>query len=303
MCVGEYASMSILGELDEMTARPSEVQPNDFLLNRPTYWQIAGCQNLCSRITIGLSHFEQTTDSFSFLDNAISNGYMTFDCAVHYKGTIPFGAWLKTKSAEVRKNLFIIGKCAHPIGMMQRIKREYIFEDIKILLNLLGTSYIDCLMLHRDDPSVPVENIVQWLNEIVDAGLANSYGFSNWTLQRIQKAQMYAYSTGLLLAGLVSNYSGPPWKVPPWPGCVQMDAEETRFVAEELKIPYLAWSPITPILDMAKQYKDSNHFEKIKKELIESEIKKIFAISGKVGIVLRTTSMKHLSQIVMAEAL
>ena len=187
LCVGEYAAKSLLGELDEI--------PHPKQITRSSLWQIAGCQNLCSRIAIGLSHFRQTQQDFAF-DQAVAHGCTTFDCAVVYGGTLAFGAWLQTQQTATRSRLFIIGKGAHPSGedWLSRVNRECIFEDVQFLLKALGTPYLDCFMLHRDDPNVPVESIVQWLNEVVNRGFARSYGVSNWKCSKGSAMPMHMQS-------------------------------------------------------------------------------------------------------------
>ena len=289
LCIGEYAAQSILQK-----PMPS--------VRRPTLLQIPGCQNLCSRIAIGLSHLGQTPADFAFLDQAVAKGCTTFDCAVVYSGTQSFGAWLKSQPAALRPKLFIIGKGAHPIGNQSRMTRECIFEDIQILLERLGTTYLDCFMLHRDDKSIPVDYIVEWLNEVVNLKLARSYGFSNWTPERIQKAYTHAFLAGLAPIGLVSNYCGPlRWSQPPWPGCVQMNAYQTRFIADDLGIPVLSWSPLSPVLTPAKQGLDPQDYKQRESTLVNGTLKMIFGLSPNVGLVVRTTSIDHLSQIIATE--
>lgn len=290
MCVGEYAAKSILHQNDEFKLPIPKI---------PSLWQIAGSQKLCSRIAIGLSHFKETPKDFALLDHAIANGCTTFDCAVVYSGIVPFGKWLKQQPSEIRSRLFVIGKGAHPDHhLVPRVTQECILKDINLIFEILGTSYLDCFMLHRDDPNIPVEKIVTWLNHVVSSGLARSYGVSNWTLDRIKQANAYAFYNSLLPIGLVSNYCGPmQWIEPPWHGCVQMSREEARYVANDLGIPILSWSPISPILDAAKNYEEIKDVPNVKSELAKTAIRNIFEINPKVGVVIRTSSLDHLSQI------
>lgn len=295
LCVGEYAAKSILNEIDEFKLP---------VLQTASLWQIAGSQKLCSRIAIGLSHLQETPKDFAFLDHAIANGCTTFDCAVVYSGTVAFGNWMKLQSTETRSRLFIIGKGAHPDHHLgSRVSQECILEDINLILEVLGTTYLDCFMLHRDDPNIPVESIVIWLNQVVSSGFARSYGVSNWTFDRIKKANAYAISASLLPIGLVSNYCGSmQWTKPPWHGCIQMNRDEARYVAKDLGIPILSWSPISPILDAAKNYEEAKNIPNVKSELAKMAIRNIFEIDPRVGVVIRTTSLDHLSQIMRIDA-
>lgn len=56
----------------------------------------------------------------------------------------------------------------------------------------MGTCYIDLYWLHRDDPSRPVADILQTLNDQVKAGKIRYFGCSNWTASRISEAIEYA---------------------------------------------------------------------------------------------------------------
>jgi len=298
ICIGEYASKTIINHYNE-----TPNQKRQSIVS--TKWQIAGCQNLCSRVAIGLSHCKHTPDDFAFLDQAVAHGYTTFDCAVNYPGTIPFGAWLKTQSNETRARLFIIAKGAHPADaecLISRMNWDSIFSDVQYLLKALETKYLDCFMLHRDDETVPIETIVQWMNHIVNAGWARSYGVSNWTLRRIKQANDYAYAMGLLPIGLVSNYCGPlRWLQPPWPLCVQMDSEEIKIVTENLGIPILSWSPIALLQTMPKDHPTIQKLQSGEGGLIPSAIRTLFNLGPKVGVIIRTTSFAHLSEIISIE--
>jgi aryl-alcohol dehydrogenase-like predicted oxidoreductase len=58
-------------------------------------------------------------------------------------------------------------------------------------------STIDLYLLHRDDPRMPVSEIVDTLNSHITAGRLGSIGVSNWTTARIAEANAYARSRNL----------------------------------------------------------------------------------------------------------
>ncbi len=60
----------------------------------------------------------------------------------------------------------------------------------------MHTDYIDLYFLHRDNPSCPVEVIIDALEEEVKKGRIRYYGCSNWKPERILKANSYARSLG-----------------------------------------------------------------------------------------------------------
>jgi aryl-alcohol dehydrogenase-like predicted oxidoreductase len=105
---------------------------------------------------------------------------------------------------------------------------EVIASDIRDSLERLGIEAIDLYYLHRDDPRVPVGEIVDTLNREIEAGHIRYPGASNWPVERIEAANRYAAEKGL--RGFVA--SQPQWSLgePNWrPG-----PEPTmRFVTEE----------------------------------------------------------------------
>ena len=74
-----------------------------------------------------------------------------------------------------------------------------IVSDLDSSLRNLRTDVIDLYWLHRDDVRRPVGEILETLNEQVQAGKIRYFGCSNWTAQRIREAQDHAAAR---LAGL-----------------------------------------------------------------------------------------------------
>lgn len=97
--------------------------------------------------------------------------------------------------------MIIMTKGAHPDDgePSNRVNPRAIHNDVPDSLEKLRTSYIDLYALHRDDPSVEVGPIVEALNEHVAAGRIHAIGASNWTYNRIQEANDYAWTHGLVL--------------------------------------------------------------------------------------------------------
>ena len=74
---------------------------------------------------------------------------------------------------------------------------EAVREDIAINLQRLNTPFIDVWMFHRDDPNSPVGPLVEELNAHKAAGKVRVFGASNWSHQRIQEFNEYAYKKWL----------------------------------------------------------------------------------------------------------
>jgi aryl-alcohol dehydrogenase-like predicted oxidoreductase len=73
-----------------------------------------------------------------------------------------------------------------------RMSLAEVQSDLEESLADLGTDYIDLYFLHRDDISRPVEEILSMLEDFRKAGKIRRYGFSNWTLARMEEADKVA---------------------------------------------------------------------------------------------------------------
>jgi 1-deoxyxylulose-5-phosphate synthase len=105
------------------------------------------------------------------------------------------GAWLASRP-DVRDELVLITKGAHPDGARRRVTRADIAADVAASLEALGRP-VDVYMLHRDDPALPVGPIMEWLNEHLRAGHVRALGASNWSCERIDEANAFAAGHGL----------------------------------------------------------------------------------------------------------
>jgi aryl-alcohol dehydrogenase-like predicted oxidoreductase len=70
-------------------------------------------------------------------------------------------------------------------------------RDVADSLERLAMDRIDLYYLHRDDPAVPVDEIMDALNGHIRAGRLGHIGCSNWRAPRIEQANTYARGKGL----------------------------------------------------------------------------------------------------------
>jgi aryl-alcohol dehydrogenase-like predicted oxidoreductase len=147
------------------------------------------------------------TSSFALLDRYLELGGNFIDTAHVYNNWIPgersrsekmIGSWMRSK--RNRDRLVIATKGGHPdlrhMGV-PRLSDQEILEDLEESLIYMQVDHIDLYWLHRDDPSRPVEELVDLLAEQVKAGRIRYAGVSNWRLERLQAAQEYAARAGL----------------------------------------------------------------------------------------------------------
>jgi aryl-alcohol dehydrogenase-like predicted oxidoreductase len=71
-----------------------------------------------------------------------------------------------------------------------------VFEQVDVSLRRLGTDYVDLLQMHRFDPSVPVEETMEALHDVVKAGKVRYLGASSMWAWRFAKMQEAARAHG-----------------------------------------------------------------------------------------------------------
>ena len=211
-----------------------------------------------SRIVCGMSHLGSDIDmdtSFAILDIYYAAGGRTFDTA-HVYGKWGseqeslseqcLGKWIKLRG--VRNEVQIITKGCHPdLASMDipRVGAQFIEIDLEESLKALQTDYIDIYMLHRDNPEVPVAELIDCLNEKLKQGTIRSFSASNWTSVRIEEANDYARKHNL--EGFTSSEINRTLAVLN-PGRLSQDMPEVTTQELEYyrdkKMPILAWGSL-----------------------------------------------------------
>lgn len=77
------------------------------------------------------------------------------------------------------------------------LSRKHIFESIKASLKRLDLEYVDVLQCHRFDPETPIEETMQALHDVVQAGYARYIGMSSCWAYQFAQMQNYAIQKGL----------------------------------------------------------------------------------------------------------
>ncbi len=215
------------------------------------YGQVPGIDKPISRLVQGtvMIRSDTETEGFQLLDDVFDLGCNTFDTAHVYgqgDNERAFGRWVHSRG--VREQIVIIGKGAHHSQDRRRVTPFDITADIFDTLARLRTDYIDLYLLHRDDPNVPVEPIVDVLNEHQAAGRIHAFGGSNWSHQRLQAANAYAAARGLVpfVAGS-PNFSLAIQVKEPWDNCVSITGPAqaaARAYYATTQLPLFAWSSL-----------------------------------------------------------
>ncbi len=206
------------------------------------YIKIKGLNKPVSKLIMGTAWFnvEYEEEIFKMLDLYVEKGGTVIDTGkfygAHYQGDHACESerilkkWLDTTGK--RDQLVIMDKACHPIitpnGVHHpeywRVKPDIITDDLHYSLLHTGCDYFDIYLLHRDDPSIPVGDIMDRLEQHRLEGLIKTYGVSNWEQDRVEAAIKYCEEKGY--QGLSVNnpsYSLAHVVKTRWPGCVYAD--------------------------------------------------------------------------------
>jgi aryl-alcohol dehydrogenase-like predicted oxidoreductase len=161
-------------------------------------------------IGLGTDYFGSTLDrelSAQILDRYVESGGNFIDTAEVYASWIPggehqseklIGEWLRERG--LRDRLIISTKGAHPkLESMDvpRLSKREIESDLDSSLRRLGVDCIDIYWMHRDHPSVSVEEVLLALDSFRRAGKIKYSGFSNWSQNRAEAAREAAVQLGI----------------------------------------------------------------------------------------------------------
>lgn len=213
---------------------------------------IAGCAKPVSRVVLGTMIITRAEreKSYALLDAALAQGCTTLDSAHVYAGGESercIGDWMKERGN--RDRMVILTKGCHHNGDRQRVTPDDIGSDLRDSLARLKTGFIDIYLLHRDDVSVPVGEIVDALEAQRRAGRIGAYGGSNWTHQRLDAANAYAKAKGLQgFTASSPNFGLAEQVEDPWgPGCVTISGpqqREARAWYRQAGMPVFAYSSL-----------------------------------------------------------
>ena len=163
---------------------------------------------------------------------AVEDGISHFDTAASYQlgeNERFVGATL----APHRNSLFLATKCGlarGPDGSAQVDNRpDTIRASCDASLQRLGTDYIDLFYLHRIDKTVPIEESVGALGELIKAGKIRQAGLSECSEATLTRACKV-----LPIAAVQSEYS--IWSRDPETGVLP--------ACEELGVTFVAYSPL-----------------------------------------------------------
>ena len=111
------------------------------------------------------------------------------------------GQWMKRHSN--RHDIVLTSKGGHPVYTnthydlhLNRCTKADMRGDLEGSLELLQTDYIDIYFYHRDDPRIPIEEMVETMQDFIREGKIRYFAVSNWTAERQKAAMDYCRKMG-----------------------------------------------------------------------------------------------------------
>ncbi len=203
-----------------------------------------------SRIALGCMSFGDTSRGFSewALDDAgaepifrqaVELGITLWDTAnVYGYGSSEEIVGRALKKYTRREDIVLATKVYFPMHEGpggQGLSRKAIMEQIDASLGRLGTDYVDLYQIHRFDPTVPVEETMEALHDVVKAGKARYLGASSMWAWQFAKLQYTAQAGGWTrFVSMQNQYS-----------LMQREEEREMFgLLADQGVGSIPWSPL-----------------------------------------------------------
>lgn len=187
---------------------------------------------LAEAVDMGYTFFD-TAEVYGTPENPHDNEELVGEALKPYRNKIvlatKFGIHFDMESRQVNKPL------------IPDSRPEVILASVENSLKRLGTDHIDLYYQHRTDPSVPIEEVAGVMQELIREGKITHWGISEATEETIRRAHAVCPVTAIQ-----NRYS----MMARW-------YEELFPVLEELKIGYVAFSPLANGFLSARYGKES----------------------------------------------
>jgi len=167
------------------------------------------------RLCLGGNVFGWTSsedESFAVLDAFHEAGGRMIDTAQGYSVWAPghvggeseavIGKWMVSRG--VRKEMLVATKTGM-FGKPGDLEPKKIAEELDKSLERLKTDYVDLYYAHRDDPSLPLDEVVGGFDALEKAGKVRELGASNFSAERLEEAFEAAEAFGYIPFTVLQN--------------------------------------------------------------------------------------------------
>jgi aryl-alcohol dehydrogenase-like predicted oxidoreductase len=212
-------------------------------------------------ICLGLGDFGTRVagdDALRLLEGFLAAGGNFVDTAHCYSFWVPEGG-LGASERQLgeclrrlgcRDQVVIATKGGHPDGGKDYPREDLYLSPVVVACDLdesferLDIDAIDLYLLHRDDPRVPVGEVIEMLNREVASGDLRYLGASNWSTERIAAANEYAAAhdlRGFCVSQVHWSLAEPKWDIGPDPTMRHVTAADAAW-HEASGLPVMAYS-------------------------------------------------------------
>jgi len=122
-------------------------------------------------------------ECYGTVRTALDLGYRHLDTAQAYGNERRVGEALADADVD-REDVFLVTK-------LDFTNRRYddVLRSTEESLARLGTSSVDCLLIHQPHPTVPLSETLGAMNELVERGSVRAVGVSNFTRERLHRSR------------------------------------------------------------------------------------------------------------------
>lgn len=140
-----------------------------------------------------------------------------------------------------RDDVVLCTKFHHPVGddpdpLRRGNSRRWIMTAIDDSLRRLGVDHIDLYQVHRPDPTVPIDETVEALSDLVTAGKIRAWGTSTFPAEDIVEVQWAAQRSG---------FTRPATEQPPYSILCRGIERDVLPTIERHDMGSLVWSPLS----------------------------------------------------------
>jgi aryl-alcohol dehydrogenase-like predicted oxidoreductase len=177
---------------------------------------------------------------------AFDAGINFFDTANVYGSGAAEAVWGEILGEFDRSSYVLATKLYFPMSETDSgLSRAQVRKQLDASLERLKTDYVDLYQCHRPDPDTPIEETMEGLTEVREAGKVREIGFSEWTIEQIQAALDVPNTRQFASSQPQYNMI---WRAP--------EAELIPF-CEEHGISLIVWSPLAQGV-LTGKYKPGN---------------------------------------------
>ena len=163
-----------------------------------------------SAVGLGCNNFGWKLDEHAtaaVVHAALDAGITFFDTADIY-GSTQSEAFLGRALGTRRDHAVIATKFGMAVDDRRRGARpEYVRQACEDSLRRLGTDRIDLYQLHQPDPSVPIQDTLGALNDLVRAGKVREIGCSNFSVEQLREAEAAVHPGAARFVSVQNEYN------------------------------------------------------------------------------------------------